>query len=35
MLSLASENKGAAMSAPNFGTGMSAFLGPLVVALFL
>ena len=35
MPSLAPENKGAAMSALNFGAGMSAFLGPLVVTLFL
>jgi len=35
MPSLAPHNKGAAMSALNFGAGMSAFLGPLIVTLFL
>lgn len=35
MPSLAPEHKGAAMSALNFGAGMSVFLGPLIVTLFL
>lgn len=35
MPSLAPKNKGAAMSALNFGAGMSTFLGPLVVTLFI
>ncbi len=34
MPSLAPDAKGAAMSALNFGAGMSAFLGPLVVTIF-
>lgn len=35
MPSLAPEHKGAAMSALNFGAGLSVFLGPLIVTLFL
>jgi polyol permease family len=35
MPSLAPEHKGAAMSALNFGAGMSVFLGPLIATLFL
>lgn len=35
MPSLAPEHKGAAMSALNLGAGMSVFLGPLIVTLFL
>jgi len=35
MPSLAPEHKGAAMSALNFGAGISVFLGPLVVMIFL
>ncbi|WP_248763297.1 MFS transporter [Pseudarthrobacter sp. SSS035] len=35
MPSLAPEHKGAAMSALNFGAGLSVFLGPLIATLFL
>jgi polyol permease family len=35
MPTLAPGSKGAAMSALNFGAGMSAFVGPLIVAIFL
>jgi MFS family permease len=35
MPSLAPDHKGAAMSALNFGAGMSVFLGPLIVTVFL